>query len=388
MNKQILAAAVAAAMFAPAVASADVTVYGRAQVEYSVEDYDGQDSVQSVDDSAGQSRIGFKFKEKLGGGLTAFGKAEFKIDPADNNDGGTGGSAGDKGVGGTGNEGTNNAAGITSALGQRDVFVGIKGSFGSISAGSHNSPYKVSGGVKWDAFNATHLQARRAGGMTGGTGIGGHNGFVRNSIMYTSPNVNGFKVSFLIAPDETNANATRNVDDGDNDYSIGVNYKNGPWHAIFAHNRNNQPSTINGGDDETLTKVGLKWKSGPWALAGQYEVVSDASAVDSGGAPGIGAGGAAYRIGNFADGDVLFLQAQYKAGNNIFVATYGNTDVDGDSGASDYDHDMFTIGVIHKFSKKTRIFGGYTETDGDSDSGESSGRVDRQAWSVGIRKDF
>ena len=385
MNKNLLAAAVAAAMFAPAVASADVTVYGRAQVEYNVEDYDGQDSVQSVDDAAGQSRIGFKFKEKLGGGLTAFGKAEFKIDPADNNDSGTGGSAGDKGVGGTGNEGSNNAAGITSALGQRDVFVGIKGSWGAISAGSHHAPYKVAGGVKWDPFNATHLQARRAGGMTGGTGLGGHNGFMRNSIQYTSPNVNGFKVAFAISPDETNAGATENVTNGDNDYSLSVQYKNGPWHAIFAHNRNNNPSTVAAGD-ETLTKAGLKWKNGPWALTGQYESVSDSDRTASGGAPGIGAGGAAYRVSTGSDGKVLFLNAQYKAGNNIFVASYGNTDVDV-NGGNDYEHDYWALGVIHKFSKKTRIFGGYTETDGDADAG-GTGANDRQAWSVGIRKDF
>jgi len=378
MNKNLLALAVSAAIVAPSLASADVTVYGRAQVEYSIEDRDGQDSNQAVDDAAGQSRIGFKFKEKLGGGLTAFGKVEFKIDLADNRSGGTDGDGADKGTAGD--------AAISGALGARDAFVGIKGSWGSITAGSHHAPYKVTGGVKWDAFNATHLQARRAGGMTGGTGIGGHNGFVRNSIQYTSPNVNGFKVAFLIAPDETNVAGTENVDDGDNDYSIGVNYKNGPWHAIFAHNRNNNPGAQ---DDEKLTKIGLKWKSGPWALTGQYEDVSDADRVDSGGAPGgtAGGNGSAYRISSGNDGNVLFLQGAYKAGNNIFVATYGNTDVDVDGG-NDYEHDFWAVGVIHKFSKKTRIFGGYTTTDGDNDATAGSGRVDRDAWSVGIRKDF
>jgi len=42
------------------------------------------------------------------------------------------------------------------------------------------------------------------------------------------------------------------------------------------------------------------------------------------------------------------------------------------------------VGVIHKFSKKTRIFAGYTETDGDN----SENANDRDAFSVGIRKDF
>jgi len=366
MDKKILVAAVAAAMMAPSFASADVKLYGIAQVEYNVEDDDGagQDSVQSVDDDGVRSRIGVKFSEKLGGGLKAFGKFEWALDPADSNTSGTG-----------------------AGLAARDQHVGIKGSWGSIAAGSFHAPYKTAGGVKWDPWTATHLQARRAGGMTGGAGIGGTNGFMRNAIYYTSPNVNGFKVQFAISPDETNAAATRNdSDDSDNDYSLAVQYKNGPWHAIVAHNRNNVPSTTNGGDDETLTKVGLRWKQGAWTLAGQYEVVSDADRAATGGTPGLGN---AYRPGAGDDADVFWLNAQYKHGNNIFTASWGETDVDV-SGADDYDHTYWAVGVIHKFSKKTRIFGGYTQTDGDNDSttGGGSGQDDRDAWTVGIRKDF
>ena len=372
MNKNLLAAAVAAAMFAPAVASAgDVTVYGRVQAEYSIEDSsaNGQDSLQSVNDDGNQSRIGFKFKEKLGGGLTAFGKLEYHINPSQG--------------AGTANS---NANQNNNAFGGRDQHVGIKGSWGSIAAGSFHAPYKTAGGVKWDAFNATHLQARRAGGMSGGTGIGGHNGFMRNAIYYTSPNVNGFKVQFAISPDETetvaNNGGTTNSDDGDNDYSLAVQYKNGPWHAIFAHNRNNNDSASG---DETLTKAGLRWKNGPWTLAGQYESINDSAAVDSGKAPtGIGST-QDYRVKAGDDGDILFLQGSYKAGNNIFVATYGQTDGDAATGTGgDYDYDFFALGVIHKFSKKTRIFAGYTETDGDN----NQTAADRDAFSVGIRKDF
>ena len=376
MNKNLLAVAVATAMLAPAVVSADATVYGRVQVEYNVESSDqaGTDSEQSVDDNAGMSRLGFKFKEKLGGGMTAFGKVEFRIDPADNSQAGTAGNS--------------SQGSISGPLGARDAHVGIKSSWGSIAAGSFHAPYKTAGGVKWDPMVATHLQARRAGGMSGGPGTGGHNGFMRNAIYYTSPNVNGFKVQFAIAPDETNGGAkgaARNNDDtSDNDYSLAVQYKNGPWHAIFAHNRNNVPSTVNGGDDETLTKAGLRWKHGPWTLAGQYESINDADSVNAGATPGtIATTAEAYRVTAGNDGDILWLNAQYKAGNNIFTASYGNTDVDV-SGGADFDYDYLMVGVIHKFSKKTRIFGGYTETDGDNNGTAD----DRDAWSIGIRQDF
>ncbi|WP_126452772.1 porin [Sulfuriflexus mobilis] len=395
MNKKFLAIAVAAAL-APAAASADVKLYGIAQVEYNIEDSDasGQDSVQSVDDDGVRSRIGVKFTEKLGGGLTAFGKFEWALDPADDQD-----SA---------------SSGNTQGLRGRDQFVGIKGSWGSLSAGAHHAPYKTAGGVKWDPWTATHLQARRAGGMLGGTGIGGQNGFMRNSIYYTSPEVNGFQFKFAISPDETNPGANNgdvgNSDDGDNDYSIAVHYTNGPWEAIFAHNRNNQatrrstsvinvattttvgttvitgtfPITVTATsnvDDETLTKVGLRWKSGPWTLAGQYETVDDALAAAGGTTPGVAGN---YRPGVGDDADVYWLNGQYKAGNNIFSLSYGNMDVDPDGTARDFEYDYWAVGVIHKFSKQTRIFGGYTQTDGDKNGNAN----DRDAWTVGIRKDF
>ena len=362
MNKNLLALAVSAAILAPSLASADVTVYGRLQVEYSVEDLDGSgnDSVQSVDDNNGQSRLGFKFKEKLGGGMTAFGKVEFRLDPAQHNTSGTNG----------------NTTGSTGAIGARDTHVGIKSSWGSIAAGSFHSPYKTAGGVKWDPWTATHLQARRAAGMSGGAGgVSGHNGFMRNALYYTSPNVNGFKVQFAISPDETNAGAN-NGDNADNDYSLAVQYKNGPWHAVFAHSRDNVDSPR---DDETITKAGLRWKNGAWTLAGQYEAVSDATTLDGGG----NAVGVTYAMGDQNDADIIWLNAQYKAGNNIFTASYGNLDADV-SGGSDYDYDYWAVGIIHKFSKKTRIFGGYTTTDGSSDAPQE----DKDAWTVGIRKDF
>ena len=78
------------------------------------------------------------------------------------------------------------------------------------------------------------------------------------------------------------------------------------------------------------------------------------------------------------------MNCQYKAGNNIFSQSYGNTDVDQSGSSSDYDIDYWAVGVIHKFSKKTRIFGGYTETDAD----KNYSAEDKDAWTVGIRADF
>lgn len=361
MNKKLLTAAIAVGLAAPMFAAqAGVKVYGIAQVEYNNEDRAGSDDVQGVDDNAGRSRIGVKFDEKLGNGLTAFGKFEYRVDPADSDSGGTSGDA--------------SGGAVSGALGQRDGFVGLKSkAWGSIAAGSFNSPYKTAGGVKWDPMAATHLQARRAGGMTGGTGVGGHNGFIRNAIYYTSPKANGFQGKFAFAPDETNAGATENVSDGDNDWSLALHYDNGPLSVVFAHNNNNNPA---GTADEEMTKLGARYKFGNHMFAGQYEWIDDCDRACTGGAPG---GGAYSSVGTGGDGEVWWLNYQFKSGNNIFTASFGNTEGDA-TGAPD--NDYFMIGAIHKFSKKTRIFGGYTETDAEN------GPADREAWSIGMRMDF
>jgi predicted porin len=379
MNKKLLTLAVAAAVAAPMVAQADVKVYGRLQAEYNVEDRDcnGCDSQQGIDDHAGQSRFGIKATEKLGGGLTAFTKAEFRLDPSHHNTSGTNG----------------NSSGATGTVGARDMSVGIKGSWGSIAAGSFHSPYKTAGGVKWDPWTATHLQARRGGGMSGGAGIGGHNGFMRNALYYSSPNINGFSVQFAISPDETNSGAN-NGTSSDNDYSLAVQYKNGPWHAIFAHNRNNSSNaSAASGDDETLTKLGLRWKQGNHTVAGQYEWINDADVANTGTQVGNQAGAASqysrikdWNNGGQADGDIFWLNYQFKSGNNIFTASYGQTDSDGTGANSDEnDTTYWAAGIIHKFSKKTRIFGGYTATNTDASSTRDA---DRDAWTIGLRKDF
>jgi len=392
MNNKLIAIAVAAAVTVPVLAQAEVKVYGKVQAEYNVEDRDctGCDSKQGIDDAAGRSRIGIKAKEKLGGGLTAFAKIEFRIDPADQQASGTNGTLNSaSGVSGGG-------TGLTGALGQRDAHVGIKGSWGSIAVGSFNSPYKTAGGVKWDPWTATHLQARRGGGMSGGAGIGGHNGFMRNTIYYTSPNMNGFKVQFALSPDETNMGGTENTSSADNDWSLAVQYKNGPWHAIFAHNRNNNSGNSAVSDDETLTKVGLRWKSGNHTLAGQYEWINNADRSNTGAQVGFqtAAGPAPsqysrikdWNNGGQADGDIFWLNYQFKSGNNIFTVSYGETDSDNTAANGDEnDTQYWAAGIIHKFSKGTRVFGGYTQTDTDASSIRDA---DRDAWTVGLRYDF
>ena len=163
MNKKIIALAVAAAFTAPMAAQAEVKVYGHAQVEFGT--YGGGTSGgggQAVVDQA-RGRIGFKSSEDLGNGLKAIVKAEYKTDFADGDSTGS------------------------VSLSKREMLVGLKGGFGTVELGRLKSVYKYSGGVKYDPFVATTLEARGRGGMSGKVGLGnafGHNGFISDSVAY------------------------------------------------------------------------------------------------------------------------------------------------------------------------------------------------------------
>jgi predicted porin len=53
--------------------------------------------------------------------------------------------------------------------------------------------------------------------------------------------------------------------------------------------------------------------------------------------------------------------AGYKFGNNLVAGNVGGFDAN--SGGTDVDY--FALGVTHFFSKKTRVYGGYTSVDVD-----------------------
>lgn len=356
MNKTLLALAVAAAAVAPMTASAAASVYGIAQVEYSVTDVDGaaNGSVTSLNDDAGMSRLGFKFSEKLGGGLTAFGVVEFALDPAD------------KQVN----------------QGQRQQYIGMKGSWGAITAGALPNIYGATGGAKFDPFNATNIQLRSAGGMSSSRNLIGHHDFNENAIGYASPKVNGFQVNFQLVTDE--AGATTGQQDATNDWVVAVSYKNGPWTAGLAHGVDNNNSPTN---DEKATKVALQWKNGPHTVNGQYEWLSDT--VANAGASGVSNGGGNLSAINAGeDGEIWFLNYAYKAGNNTFSVAYGETDSDDEAGGTGNQTDVWRLGVIHAFSKQTRIYAGYIDSSTNDDSTNTTSTADRDAWTIGMTKKF
>lgn len=327
MNKKIIALAVASAFAAPMAAQAEMKVYGQGQVEFAIWGGNAVVGGESVVDNA-RGRVGFKSTEDLGNGLKGLAKFEFKVDTADGD-----------------------ASGGNTSLGKREMMVGLKGGFGEFQAGRLKTAYKYTGGVKYDPFVATVLEARGANGMSGKVGVGainnaaGHNGFVDDSVAYKNKFGN---MHFWLTYDLDTGGPT--ADTGGNALTAALKFKQKSWEVFVAIVDDDNDGAV--GTSYSSTKVGGQWKSGAHKLSAQYEMVDF----------------------NGADEDIMYIDYQYKYGKNIIDIAIGNDDV----GAS-VDGEFTRLAFKHKFSKKTSAWLGYAKS-------EFTG--DRDVIALGMRVDF
>ena len=291
MKKSLIALAVAGIASAPMAANAAGTAYAQVQVEISSIDDGGVNGAEiAVADNA-RGRFGYKGSEELGNGMTMIGKMEYKMDTADGDSSGS------------------------ISLTKREMFVGIKGGMATFTMGRLKSPYKYAGGVKYDAFVTTALEARDDI-MT--SGALGHNSFLSNMVGVSAL---GGKLYAVYGPEE-----------GDGKFSISYKHKMGKKNEmIFAH--------ISDGDasDYAATKVGGKFGGFKF----QVEATDDGTNTDSFIFVAYGmkaAGGKVIFQGGQADGD------SYTDGTTSIVAGYQK-----------------------KFTKKSRWFAGIKSNSGDEE---------------------
>ncbi|HHC73259.1 MAG TPA: porin, partial [Thiotrichales bacterium] len=321
-------------------AEAGVKWYGQLQMEVSSESLDitgkafdgvvvqklGNYDGVTVDDNK-RGRLGVKVSEDLGNGLKALAKFEWQVDTSD----------------------------ADAYDGSRESYVGLTGGWGTFLAGSLKSPYKYTGGVKYDPFVTTQLEARRYGGMS--TGTLGHNAFINDAVAYASPNMNGFNVIVGYVFDESINTGVGAPIDGS--LVASAKYGTKAWEVFVAGAYGD-----NGVDGYDATKFGGKFKFG-----GGHEVVAQYEIIDAMG----------------TDESILFAGYHYTMGKTMFVAQMGLGTAEL---ADDQDSTYFAIGAVHKLSKKTRVFGGYRSTSVDNAAGTTGNDYDGSALSLGLRVDF
>jgi predicted porin len=313
--KKILAVAIASAFATPAfAATSNVDIYGILNVGiYSMDDngyINGNDRNLSVTSQA--SRLGFKGSEDLGGGLSAIWQIEsgFNVDET------------------------------SGTIGSRNTFVGLKGGFGTILAGKHDTPMKMVG-RKVDNFGDTMADSRN---ILGSSAYSDQVWDLRtpNTIAYISPNFSGLTATAAYVA-SWDASGTNNIDDNDVDaYSLNAIYENGPLMVGGAYEKHND-----GTFDESMWRVVAGYKFGDFKLAAQYESADSDDDVQDRNAYGV--------FANYSMGAIT-LKANYLRAGDYKGST--------DSGAK-----QFSIGADYALSKRTTVYALYAKVTNDNNDG-------------------
>jgi predicted porin len=383
MNKKLLALAIAGAFVAPAAMadSSNVTIYGT--LSMSVENVDGgscstgaggnciTNPTATVDNGDNRGRVssntsyfGFRVKEDLGNGLDAHAQLETAL----NID--TGGGIG---WGGT--------------IGNRNNFVGLGSkSWGSLDFGLIDSPLKTSTG-KLDLFGGGHTIADyRSLFATRDSSVR-----QTNSVMYTSPNFNGFSAKGQYGfGDGTVANETGSTK-SPSFWSLGATYENGPIFVTGAYEDNtkatNSGSVFDNGGGVTgvggynvTTAAAAETEFKTWRVGGGYnfgvakigaayqsmkmDISTDGTtslvpALGTTVTTAAGAGTSAKRDSWHISGEynvtkAIALGAQYTKANDW-------KDLPGGLNGSDTAADQWTIGGKYAMSKRTTAYALYTQ---------------------------
>jgi len=306
--KKILALAIASAFAAPAfAATSNVDIYGK--LSYSVNILDNQTVTNSdVQFTNNSSRIGFKGAEDLGGGLSAIWQVESSV----NMDEGGGWGSG------------------------RNTFIGLKGNWGTVLGGKHDTPLKLVGRTV-DLFGDGLADSRNVMG-------GGSDTRADNVVAYLSPSFSGFAFAAAYSTDLSSTSSlpvlvpTPTADaDGRDLYNLSATYTNGPLFLGAAYGD---------GDGHEALGVGSQWRIaggytfGNFKIVGQYDNLEDDDTVNSGAQNG--------------DYDAWMVGGSYTMGAMVFKANYMTGEYDGVGGA---EPEQWTVGMDYNLSKRTTVFG-------------------------------
>ncbi|THB70219.1 MAG: porin [Gammaproteobacteria bacterium] len=293
------------------------TLYGRVHVSVGMIDNDDGSATQVKSNA---SRFGMKGKYDIDAGLAATYKLEFEVDTTDDT--------------------------ATSIKKGRTQYAGLKGSFGEIRVGRHDTAYKWST-AKFDPWGDTYADYNNI------LDKDEHDARENNSIVY----VNKFDAFSLAAS-----------------YSAGSD-------------------DIAGDNDGSRVSIGGMYKAGGLMIGGGFEDVDAASSAFK--------LGASYSFDAFKLGGVvesvdketagtdelnLFITGEFKLSKEGSIkAVFGQTDIDASSAE---DPTMFAIGYNHKFNKKASAYVLFVS--GDDEGMDEAGGVDGDAtaFALGLKYNF
>ena len=322
MNKLILSVAIASTLgFASqgfAAGPIDGDIYGKINVSIVNADT-GTDDTYKLNSNA--SRLGVKGKTEIADGLYAVYKAEFEMCVDDGD-----------------------CKGQTFT--QRNIMGGIKGSFGTVWAGKHDTPTKLAQN-KIDLFNDLEGDIKST--------FEGENR-VSNIVAYTSPTMNGFSTTVAMIPGEG-----ADVDgDGKDDTGLtdGTSYS-------VSYTMNNLYVAIAGDQDvdsQDLIRLVAQYKMDALKVGVMYQQNED-------------------NLGT-KDESGFFVSAAYQLDEKtILKAQYGSIEDDADGD----DEETLSLGADYKLAKGTKVYVFYTD---NTDSSTGAADDEDTAFGLGMEHKF
>jgi predicted porin len=342
MKKKLVAVAVAGVLGAPLAAhaqTANVTLYGRLNVDFEIvsgRQADGSNpNVTRL--SSNSSRFGLRGTESLGGGLNAI----FQIESSINGD-------------------TNSGN-----LGGRDTFVGLQGSWGTFKMGHFLMPLDDMHPIFGNVPTYTSSILSTASLWTQGTlskADGGFDARLGNSLRYDSPSFNGLTFSGQVAIRDgsgaTGANTGDHASELRHAYVFGGNaiYNNGPIQAGVAFERNKEVRAADLNDLDITVTGAYNFGVVRAALVYEYLKYETPSGDLKRNLWGIS--------GTMPMGPGTWYAFYGRAGDGRGSAADG-TRVGQLARGSDTSANQWEISYTYPFSKRTQVYAGYVKIDND-----------------------
>lgn len=327
MKKALLPLAIAAALPMTALADGpiDGNVYGKVlvTVDSYEQTYDANPSadVDEMEVNSHASRIGFAGKTELSPGLYAIYTLEFEVD-VDEGD----------------------VKGQT--FGQRNIYGGLMGDWGTLVAGKMDTPTKVAQN-KIDLFNDLFGDLKNA--------FEGENR-ESNVVSYSTPDMSGFGASIaFVASESDDVDGDGQDDDGFDGYSASVSYTAGGAYVALAADQDV--------DGQELVRLVGQYNIGNLQLGAMYQQNEDN--VD----------------GDSIDEDGYFVSAAYKIDKITLKAQYGETEND----ANDKEEETWSIGADYKLGSNTKLLSYYTV---NTDTDAADDETEESVFGVGLEHKF
>jgi predicted porin len=320
MKKALLSLVIASAL--PLSAFADVTVYGKANVSLQNADENEESALELVSNA---SRIGLKGSEEINSSLKAIYQFEYQTEVDDGNNAGQ-------------------------TFGQRNIYVGLQGTGGTIMGGKFDTPVKVLQ-EKIDLFNDLE------GDINFIT-----NGETRanNIVQYTTPLFSNIAVNI--------AHVSSEIPDVDDGKSISVTYTTPAFYIGVA---TEQDVSAVGMD---ISRIAARVTLGAVQLGALFERSEAEIDTDEYEADG-------WLVSAKLNAtDSLALKAQYGTAADEYVDTSVIP-----AAAIDADSTQMSIGIDYLLSKNTTVFGYYTQEDLEEESVEE---FDNSWLGVGLELKF